>query len=401
MRRRSFATGMALVNESRTTRRVRSVAIRLWAEWPRWTLWGGLLWSAVYAIAGILWSLGADWYPFAVVDPERASSSLLEGSPVAVVGPAFAVGGSLGVVAASALLLPSPRALRRVALVVAIVIAIAATVIIPDYIILAALALWPLLVVFVFTGVPGTDGGGIEQILYPHRINLIVFYLGGLLWAAASLAEWRRQRVRCVHCGRPILYPSAERDCTGLRRIGTWFVWIAFVSMVPYDATRIAWFFGWPLGLSEQTYGILRDPPWLLAVGLGLALLSTAGAVLTHAFVAGWGERFPRWTVPLAGRPVPVMLAVAPATLIATTLPSVAVMVMNPSGHGGFDAADWGTWLPGLLMVGWAIGLGGSISAYYLRRRGRCRHCGGGERACPEVHAGPWVDRMPRSAPRA
>lgn len=364
------------MQNSATRHRIVSIGITAWAAWPRWTLWGGMIWAAAYAIAGVLWTAGADWYPFAAVDPTRSSSSLLEGLPATTVGPWFAVGGALGVAAAGVLLSPSPRWMRRVALAVAIAIAVVATTVIPDYIILATLALWPVLVVFAFTGVPGPQGGGIDEILYPHRLNLIVIYLGGLLWAAAALAEWRRQRGRCGHCGRSIHGVDVERDREGLRRVGRRFVWLAIVSMIPYDLSRFAWFFGWPLGLSEQTYRILRDPPWLLAVGFGLALLSTAGAVLTHAFVAGWGERFPRWTGPLAGRPVPVMLAVAPAGLVAASLPPVAVMVLNPSGPGRWDLDDWGTWLPGLLMVGWAIGLGGAVWAYYLRRRGTCRHCG-------------------------
>ena len=147
------------------------------------------------------------------------------------------------------------------------------------------------------------------------------------------------------------------------------------MSMVPYDATRLAWFAGWPLGLSGAMYRNLQDPPELLVVGLGLGILSTAAAALTHAFVAPWGERFPRCVPRVAGREVPVMLAVAPATVVVTCLPATAVMLANPRLNRTFDWENWGTWLPSVFILVWAAGLGGAVWTYYLRRRTACRWC--------------------------
>ncbi len=59
--------------------------------------------------------------------------------------------------------------------------------VIPDYTLLAVVAFAPLLLVFAFTGVPGPQDG-IGDILYWHRVNLIVIFAGGVLWALATLA---------------------------------------------------------------------------------------------------------------------------------------------------------------------------------------------------------------------
>ena len=63
------------------------------------------------------------------------------------------------------------------------------------------MALSPALVVFAFTGVPG-DQAGVGDILYWHRVNLIILFVGGVLWAATAIAYHRRSRNACVSCGR-------------------------------------------------------------------------------------------------------------------------------------------------------------------------------------------------------
>lgn len=356
----------------------RHYLMRLWSRWPRWATWGALLWSASYAAAGAWWWAGADWYPFKEVPLDRASASLLETTPANVVGPAFLLVGLLGVGAATVFLLPSsPPRLRRAAVVFGAGVAVIATSLIPDYTLLGILAMWPVLVVFAFTGVWGAQRG-IEDILYWHRINLILIFLGGLLWAGATLAAHRRERGACVHCGRTAgakpAGSSAERD--RLLRSGRAFVWLAVLATLPYDITRIAWFLDWPLGLSQELYLSLQDPPELLTVGLALAVLSTGGAALTHGLVARWGEVFPKWVPRLAGRSVPVMLAVIPATAVALTLPPAALMFANPGINGSFDMANWGVWFPSLFWILWAVGLAGATWTYYKRRRGACLHCG-------------------------
>ncbi|MDV3220352.1 hypothetical protein [Intrasporangium sp.] len=365
------------IDDAPLTRSTTAVA-RLLSSWPRWTAWGALIWSAAYAVAGLLWWRGADWYPFAAVPMDRMSMSILEGAPAEVVGPGFAVLGGLGVAAATVFLVGTQSFIvRRAALVVGASSAVLATTLIPDYTMLGLLALWPVLLVFAFTGVPG-DQDGLGDILYWHRVNLLLVFLGGLLWAAATLAAHRRSAGRCVHCGRR---PGAAQPVSVLRRRhllvrGRRWVLLAVLATIPYDVTRLAWWLGWPLGLTEELFVSLQDPPELLTVGLALAVLSTGGAALTHGLVARWGEVFPRWIPRLRGRRVPVLLAVIPATTVTLTLPPAALMFASSRVNGGFDLANWGVWLPSLVWLLWAIGLGGATWAYHQRRRGACAHCG-------------------------
>jgi hypothetical protein len=334
------------------------------------------VWSACYAVAGAAWWAGVSWYPFKTVPLNRASSSLLESAPARIVGPAFLAFGLMGAGAALVLLHDAgPASLRKVAVMVGTFWAIAAVCLLPDYTILALLALWPVLVVFAVTGIQGGSQQGIGDILYWHRVNLIVIFVGGLLWAGAALAAHRHLRSECAHCGRG---PGGRAVCpTKLLRRGRAFVWLAVLSTILYDVTRFAWYLGWPLGLTDQLYVSLQDPPQLLTVGLALGLLSTGGAALTHGLVARWGETFPRWIPRFAGRRVPVMLAVIPASIVTVSLPPASIMYASPGINGGFDLANWGAWLPSMIWILWAVGLGGATWMYYLRRRGTCRHCGG------------------------
>ena len=55
-------------------------------------------------------------------------------------------------------------------------------------------------------------------------------------------------------------------------------------------------------------------------LGLFLATFGLVGAVLILGLVQRWGEVFPRWMIGLAGRRVPIALAVVPASLVSVLL---------------------------------------------------------------------------------
>src|SRR5512142_1840942 len=54
--------------------------------------------------------------------------------------------------------------------------------------------------------------------------------------------------------------------------------------------------------------------------GLFLATFGLVGAVLMLGLIQRWGEVFPRWMIGLAGRRVPIALAVVPAALVSVLL---------------------------------------------------------------------------------
>ncbi|MEU4194572.1 NYN domain-containing protein [Kribbella sp. NPDC026611] len=365
-------------------------------NWPSWTGYATALWSLAYGVLGVYWLYGGAGYPFAHVPNDRATASLLEGAPVHVVAPAMAVVGLGGAVLALVMTRIRPRgsALQTVAAVLAVSLAL----VIPDYTLIAVVALAPAILVFAFTGVPGAQGG-VGDILYWHRVNLIILFVGGLLWAATALAYHRRTRNTCVSCGRGGHEPHWQRPEAALRW-GRWAVTAAVVANLPYEFTRVAWYFGWPVGISDDFHRMMADTPGMLEMGLGLAVMAMAGGVLTHGLVHRWGEVYPRWIWFKAGQRVPPLLAIVPASIVAVVLIPAGLM----NAQLPLDGDNWALNAPGILWVVWGAGLGAATYAYYLRRRTTCRRCGRG----PTSRSGALVGRSsgplggsPRAGSRA
>lgn len=340
--------------------------LRLLDKWPAWVPYATAVWSLTYGVLGIYWSAGGAHYPFAKVDDDHSTASLLEGTPVHIVAPVIAVVGFLGAVLATRKRLPTP---------IAVVLAVVLALLIPDYTLLAMIALSPALLVFAFTGVPGPQDG-IGDILYWHRVNLILMFVGGLLWAATALAHHRRKHQLCLSCGRGDAPLRSWQTPEGALRWGRRAVLVAVVANIPYEVTRIAWYFGWPLGISDEFEQMMRDTPYMLDLALLMALMAIGGSILTHGLVHRWGEVYPRWIWFKAGKRIPPALAIVPASLVAVVLIPAGLMNIRIQ-----DDNSWGMVLPGTLWVVWGAALGAATYAYYLRRRTTCRRCGRGEPA--------------------
>jgi hypothetical protein len=350
-----------------------------WRHWPAWSGYAAAGWSLMYAMLGLYWTAGGAGFPFAPIDDDHKSASILEGSPVEVTAPLMAVLGLLGTVVALAMARGAGSGRRSVAMIAFGWIAAAGlSLIIPDYILIGVLAFGPLLLVFAFTGVPGPQDG-VGDILYWHRVNLFILFAGGLLWAAATLAYQRRKRAACQHCGRRHGPADAGPSREALLRWGRWAVAVACLAPLPYEITRVAWFLGHPLGISRDFLTMMQNTGGMLAVGLGCAIASALGGVLTHGLVSRWGEIYPRWIWFKAGKPVPPALATVPASIVAVVLiPAGLMMVWDPTISDG-----WGLRLPSVAWILWGAALGAATITYHLRRRGACRHCGRGTNAVP------------------
>ncbi len=71
---------------------------------------------------------------------------------------------------------------------------------------------------------------------------------------------------------------------------------------------------------------------------LFLANVALVGALLMLGLVQRWGEVFPRWMIGLAGRRVPIALAVVPASIVSVLLivGGIAILVwLSPDGRCG------------------------------------------------------------------
>ncbi|MEU4213053.1 NYN domain-containing protein [Streptomyces sp. NPDC026206] len=345
---------------------------RWWSGWPDWSGYAAAVWSLLYGAAGVYWSFGGSGYPFAHVVPERSSGSILEPSRAEVVAPLIAVVGLAGVVAGvlMARRWGNGRG-RRLLLVMGWAQAVTYCLVLPDYTLLAIVIFAPLFLVFTFTGVPG-EQDGIGDILFWHRNNLVILFVGGVLWALASLAYQRRSRGLCVRCGRGGM-AAAWTAPEAVVRWGRKAVLVSVLSSIPYEATRLAWYFGYPLGITDAFLEDMQNTDGMLEIGLGLAVASALGSLLTHGLVHRWGEVWPRWVWFKAGKPVALATAIIPASLVAAVLIPGGVMMIR----GGNQPQGWGTNYPAMLWVVWGVALAAATLCYYLRRRGTCQYCGG------------------------
>ena len=106
--------------------------------------------------------------------------------------------------------------------------------------------------------------------------------------------------------------------------------------------------------------------------------------------VQRWGEVFPRWMIGLAGRRVPIALAVVPASLVSVLLIVGGIGVW--SGLGQLVANLVASGVEGIEVIGeiifqvgptllfpvWGVALAVATLGYYYRRRGPCSVCGRG-----------------------
>jgi hypothetical protein len=161
------------------------------------------------------------------------------------------------------------------------------------------------------------------------------------------------------------------------------------VVPVFYAFTRYAWALGLPLAMSEDFLRRGQERGTWIA-GLFLANFGLVGAVLMLGLVQRWGEVFPRWMIGLAGRRVPIALALVPASLVSVLLIVGGIAIW--SGLAGMasamaDGRAEGVGLiggiivhlgPTLLFPVWGVSLALATLAYYYRRRGPCSVCGRG-----------------------
>jgi hypothetical protein len=154
------------------------------------------------------------------------------------------------------------------------------------------------------------------------------------------------------------------------------------VVPVFYALTRFAWALGIPLGISEEHLRSGQESG-VWTSGLFLATFGLVGAILTLGLVQGWGEVFPRWMIGLAGRRVPIALALVPALIVSVLLMvgGIATWFGYPHMVAAAEAIgqDMGIVVgPVTVFPVWSVSLAVAALGYYYRRRGPCSVCGRG-----------------------
>ncbi|GAA3754621.1 hypothetical protein GCM10022225_44250 [Plantactinospora mayteni] len=329
--------------------------------------------TAFFGSLALVWTVTGRGYPFGTADSD-GSGSLLWRVPAEVGAPVFAV--LLLGAAVTALAMAGPHAVRlrgapRVALLgYGWLVVAGLLLVVPDVQVLTYLGYAPMLIGGLPFGWPPVDYSELFTLALGWKVFSVVT---GLLLARAVVTWQFRTARACPSCGRrpgEAGWTSAESAA----RWGRWAVRVAAVIPVLYAIVRLAWAAGIPLGITDE---FLREMQrtGLVWAGAGLAAFGLVGAVLTLGLAQRWGERFPRWMIGLAGRRVPIKLAVVPATGVA-----VAITAAGLSLYGQPELlAELGggtlTVLPMLLWPVWGTALGAATLAYHLRRRGACDRC--------------------------
>jgi predicted small integral membrane protein len=101
--------------------------------------------------------------------------------------------------------------------------------------------------------------------------------------------------------------------------------------------------------------------------------------------VQRWGEVFPAWMIGLAGRRVPIALALVPASVISVLFVVAGIGIW--SGYQQMAQQAVGSAQDIVIVVGptllfpvWGVALAVATLGYYYRRRGPCGVCGRGAR---------------------
>ncbi len=357
-------------------------------DWQRWAPYTAVAWSLVYAALGVYWVVSGRGFPYTSETVSDGMGPLLGrfGPGVAwivvmIAGiPAAAVGAAMlrGV---------RSRALRTLFITAGTLLAGVLLLLMTDLNLLTLLGYIPYTVFSLFTG--SKFGQKIlEAWTQWATIHQLLCLIGGFLWLAATVSYARRSGDACPYCGRRdgLEGWSSPGQAARWGRVA---VYVAMVAPVFYALTRYAWALGFPLGMSEEHLRRGQESGTWIS-GLFLATFGLVGAVLMLGLVQRWGEVFPRWMLGLAGRRVPLALAVVPASLVSVLLVVGGItiwtgldqMVANLVAGGAEEMEITGAIIfvlgPTLLFPVWGVALAVATLGYYYRRRGPCSVCGRG-----------------------
>jgi hypothetical protein len=356
-------------------------------DWQRWAPYAAVAWSLSYAALGLYWVMSGRGFPYT---PETVSDVMapllgrfgpgvawivvmMAGIPAAAVGVAMLRG-------------VRGRALRPLLITAGALLAGILLLLMTSLNLLVKLGYIPFTI---FRLLIGADiGFYLEDLTQWTVVHQLLCLIGGFLWLAATVSYARRSGDACLYCGRRDGQEGWQRP-NQAARWGRIAVYVAMVAPVFYALTRYAWALGFPLGMSEEYLRRGQESGTWIA-GLFLANFGLVGAVLMLGLVQRWGEVFPRWMIGLAGRRVPIALAVVPASLASVLLivggigiwSDLAQMTANLVSRGAEELEIIGAIIfevgPTLLFPVWGIALAVATLGYYYRRRGPCDVCGRG-----------------------
>ncbi|GLW72686.1 hypothetical protein Kpho02_49850 [Kitasatospora phosalacinea] len=170
--------------------------------------------------------------------------------------------------------------------------------------------------------------------------QVVLDAVGAALLLLVLLAHRRRVRGRCPRCGLahggavdgPLVHPAASR-APGRTRTAAY---LLVCGLLPWAGVKTVWTLGGSaLGVTAEAWDRAVSPgesgaaAATAAVGVDVTVLAALVALLLLlGLLHPWGQVFPRWTLPLAGRRVPRLLPLVPAWLTGVPL-AVYGVVLN------------------------------------------------------------------------
>jgi hypothetical protein len=357
-------------------------------DWQRWAPYAAVAWSLIYALLGIWWALGGRGFPYPQASVPDPMGPLLgrfgSGASWVVVIVAGIPAAALGMV-----MLRGVRsgALRPVIITLEALLAGVLLLLMTSLDLLVKLGYLPYAIRSLFTRVEFSRNY-LESLIQWATVHQVLCLVGGFLWLAGTFIYARLSGDACPYCGRRD-GPEGWQSPARAARWGRIALYVALVPPVFYALTRYSWALGIPLGMTE-TYLHQGQASGMWISGLFLASFGLVGAVLMLGLVQHWGEVFPRWMIGLAGRRVPIALAVIPASLASVLLmvggigiwSDLGGMVANLVAAGMDRSGIIGAVIfqvgPTLLFPVWGVALAVAALGYYYRRRGPCKVCGRG-----------------------
>jgi hypothetical protein len=350
-------------------------------DWQHWAPYAAVAWSLVYAALGLYWAVSGRGFPYA---PELVSDVLV---PVAgKFGPAVAwiivIAQGIPAVVVGAVMLREVRRHRPFLITAGALLAVILLLLMTDINLLIMLGYIPYSVYGLLTGAE-TGQIYLDSLLQlkwtiTHQLLCLI---GGFLWLAATVSYGRRSGDACLYCGRRDA-PEGWNSPDNAARWGRIAVYVAMVAPVFYALTRFAWALGIPLGMSAEHLRLGQESgTW--TSGLFLAAFGLVGAALMLGLVQRWGEVFPSWIIGLAGRRVPIAMAVVPASIVSVLLMVGGITIWSGYAQMANAAVTIGDDMgivvgPTLLFPVWGVALAVATLGYYYRRRGACSVCGRG-----------------------
>jgi hypothetical protein len=223
----------------------------------------------------------------------------------------------------------------------------------------------PLVLLDIVGGVLAGLGIPVDTVSAASRAGMLA---GAVLLAVATLAYRRRRRGACARCGRI----GAVDHGTATPVWAWWAAYLAAAGCVIRIGAQLMSDMDLPYGNGAAL--------WIFEGGFLLA-----GLLLPMALVHRFGRIWPRWVMPLAGRPVPRWLVLGPAFFVGVgltvyfgfcLLELIVSLFTGPVAGAGDPYSDGFFWTAIPAYFVWGVGVLIATVARWRAGRPTCRRCG-------------------------